>query len=88
MKGRRSLRTRLLPTRQSRATRSWGRGWRLVSIVDDDADEALSYSALISTFATDSKLTSLALYGDGRTETYTDTYRVVDDVTDYYHTEK
>ena len=57
-----------------------GTSWRLVSIVDDDDDESLAYSALISTFATDSKLTSLALYGDGRTETYTDTYRVVDDV--------
>ena len=57
-----------------------GTSWRLVSIVDDDDDESLAYSALISTFATDSKLTSLALFGDGRTETYTDTYRVVDDV--------
>jgi len=57
-----------------------GTSWRLVSTVDDDEDESLAYSALISTFATDSKLTSLALYGNGRTETYTDTYRVVDDV--------
>lgn len=57
-----------------------GSSWRLVSIVDDDGDESLAFSALVATFATDSKLTSLALYRDGRTGTYTDTYRVVDDV--------
>jgi hypothetical protein len=56
-----------------------GTTWRLISIVADD-EETYSYSALVATFQTDSKLTSLVLYNDGRSQSYVDVYRVVDDV--------
>ena len=55
-----------------------GSTWRIISVVSDD--ELLSYSSMVITFQTNSKMTTLAVWEDGDVTTDVENYRVIDDV--------
>lgn len=56
-----------------------GSTWRVISFADDE-NKTPKFKALILTFQTNTKATTLILWDDGRSETYAENYTIVDDV--------
>ena len=57
-----------------------GTTWRMVSLVTDNTDIYPEYADLVVTFATNSKVSTMAVHKDGETESWVENYRIIDDV--------
>ena len=57
-----------------------GSTWRMVSLVSDNTDLYPEYADLVVTFATNSKVSTMAVHKDGETESWVENYRIIDDV--------
>jgi len=68
--------TTIQPKNSNRLT---GSTWRVVSLVDDE-NETSDFSSMILSFQTNTRATTLILWADGKSETYSETYTVIDDV--------
>jgi hypothetical protein len=55
-----------------------GSTWRVISFVDNEK-KTPEFKSMIITFQTNTKATTLILWADGRTETYGESYTIVDD---------
>ena len=55
-----------------------GRSWKVVSLVDD-GNKKIQFSSIILSFQTDTKATTQVLWKDGKSETFGETYTLVDD---------
>jgi len=55
-----------------------GTTWRVISLVSEKPNP--EFSSMVVTFQTNSKMTTLTAYKDGKTATMVESYRVVDDV--------
>ena len=55
-----------------------GSTWRVVSLVDDE-NKTSEFSSMILSFQTNTRATTLILWADGKSETYSERYTVVDD---------
>ena len=55
-----------------------GSTWRVVSLVDDE-NKTSDFSSMILTFQTNTRATTLILWADGKSETYSERYSVIDD---------
>ena len=55
-----------------------GSTWRVISIEGDEPYP--EYNSIVTTFQTNSKLTTLTAYKDGSSQAYVETYQVLDDV--------
>lgn len=55
-----------------------GSTWQVVSLVTEEPSP--EYASIVVTFATNSKVTTMAVRKDGEAETWVESYRVVDDV--------
>ena len=55
-----------------------GSTWRVISLVDSEK-KTPEFKSMVITFQTNTKATTLILWADGRTETYGESYTVVDD---------
>ena len=62
-----------------------GSSWQLIAF--DTSAEQPEWSGAVISFATNSKVTTLLLYPDGDTESFVESYRVVDDVIIFSGTE-
>jgi len=56
-----------------------GTTWRVVSYVGEDEAELQDYSAILVTFATNTRLNTLSVKTDGTSETVVEKYRIVED---------
>ena len=56
-----------------------GRTWKVVSIVDETKSEN-DFASWIITFQSDKKATTIVLNKDGKSETFSESYNIVDDV--------
>ena len=55
-----------------------GSTWRVISLVDEK-DNTDGFASIVITFQTNTKATTLILWKDGRSETYGETYTVLND---------
>lgn len=55
-----------------------GSTWRVVSLVDEE-NKTSEFSSMILSFQTNTRATTLILWADGKSETYSERYTVVDD---------
>ena len=60
-----------------------GSTWRLVSLADDSGTSP-TISSMVISFPTNAKATTLVLYADGRSETFSEDYSVTGDVLVFY----
>jgi hypothetical protein len=63
------------PTNSNRLT---GSTWRVISLVDNE-NKTPEFSSMVISFQTNTRATTLILWADGRSETYGETYTIVDD---------
>ena len=56
-----------------------GSTWRVISFVEDEK-KTEDFSSLVISFPTNTKSVTLIQWADGRTETYSENYSVIDDV--------
>ena len=55
-----------------------GSTWQVVSLVTEDPSP--DYASIVVNFATNSKVSTMAVHKDGEAETWVESYRIVDDV--------
>jgi hypothetical protein len=55
-----------------------GSTWRVISLVDDEK-KTPEFKSMVLSFQTNTRATTLILWADGRTETYSESYTIVDD---------
>ena len=55
-----------------------GRTWRVISLIDDETNTK-GFASIILSFQTNTKVTTLILWKDGKSETYGETYTIVGD---------
>lgn len=55
-----------------------GSTWRVISLIDDETN-AKGFASIILSFQTNTKVTTLILWKDGKSETFGETYTVVGD---------
>jgi len=56
-----------------------GTSWRVISFVSED-EPAPEYHSMVVTFTTNSRLTTLTVWDEGKTETVAERYTLIDDV--------
>ncbi|MCK5638053.1 MAG: hypothetical protein KAH67_05035, partial [Flavobacteriaceae bacterium] len=64
--------------RPSKSNNLTGSTWRVISLVDDETN-AKGFASIVLSFQTNTKVTTLILWKDGKSETFGETYTVVGD---------
>ena len=64
--------------RPSNSNNLTGSTWRVISLVDDETN-AKGFASIILSFQTNTRVTTLILWKDGKSETFGETYTVVGD---------
>ncbi len=67
--------TAFRPTKSNELT---GRTWRVISLIDDETNTK-GFASIILSFQTNTKVTTLILWKDGKSETFGETYSIVGD---------
>ncbi|MCD6543713.1 MAG: hypothetical protein J7K34_04325, partial [Flavobacteriaceae bacterium] len=64
--------------RPSNSNNLTGSTWRVISLVDDETN-AKGFASIILSFQTNTRVTTLILWKDGKSETFGETYTIVGD---------